>query len=504
MRDHRLSFWMFFAILGVATLAPLWVGPHLPMVDLPQHAAQLSIQLHWNDPAAGYPSIYQVNPWLAHRLAYALVLGLAQLFPLVTAIKLVLGASLIAVPVVVRRILIDLGGDPWWSLAAFPVGFSFAFYFGFFNFVVTTPLAWLTIWLVYRYVERPGWGRAGAIAFGVHLLFLGHLLFMGFCGLVGGGVVLLGCRAWRDRWRGLAALASVVPLVGAWFWTNLRLGAETSAPVPTSWNLSLSRLWHLPGELLGMPEIRDAAIVGLVLLLTPWLTGGTWSRNPSRWIPLAVGAVFYGLGPASIFDTALLYHRFAAAIIPGLVIAFDRGPSDLSRVRRLAMPVVIVLWMASLTPRFFTFNQEAAGLDDLLEHMEPGRRALSLMVHPRTPTVPEAPFLHFGMWYQVHKHGVVDFSFAEFFANRYRYRPEHTPSLPLNFEWNPVTFRWLLHGGDRYRYFLFRVTDPRFFERWNPFQGAPFPVDLVARSGDWWLFEPQPIPRSSALERERE
>ena len=59
-------------LLALAAVAPLWIGELPPLSDLPQHAAQVSILRHWNDPACGYPALYEVR-WLdPYGLGYAL------------------------------------------------------------------------------------------------------------------------------------------------------------------------------------------------------------------------------------------------------------------------------------------------------------------------------------------------------------------------------------------------------------------------------------------------
>src|SRR3954466_14166480 len=67
--------------MSLALLVACWVTPFLPMVDLPQHAAQLSIWVHQGDPLFSEPRRFLVNwrtPYLGAYLAarvFALGLG---------------------------------------------------------------------------------------------------------------------------------------------------------------------------------------------------------------------------------------------------------------------------------------------------------------------------------------------------------------------------------------------------------------------------------------------
>ncbi len=85
--------------------------------------------------------------------------------------------------------------------------------------------------------------------------------------------------------------------------------------------------------------------------------------------------------------------------------------------------------------------------------------------------------------------GPVDFSFAEFFANRYRYRPEADPNLPPNIEWRPELFRWALHDGYRYDYLLVRGPP---MSVW--FEGAAVQYSQIAENGEWHLLAATPSP----------
>ncbi len=99
-------------MLCLLSVAPLWVGPYLPMVDLPQHMVQLSICQRWDNPDFGYRDVYLANPLLVHRLMPTLVLGLAQVLPLMVALKVVLSAAVLGLPLVCYLWLRELDGDP--------------------------------------------------------------------------------------------------------------------------------------------------------------------------------------------------------------------------------------------------------------------------------------------------------------------------------------------------------------------------------------------------------
>ena len=486
-------FKLLFVLFHLLALAPLWVVHYLPMVDLPQHVAQMSIAEHWEDPAYGYQEVYRINPYFAQRLAPALVSLAAAAFPLETAVKIVISLAVLAIPWLCLLWLGEVGGDPWWVLSVFPVCYGYPFYFGFLDFFVAIPFGLLLMLVGYRFGRRASLRRGLALVGLVYLLFFAHLLMLGFAGLVTAAIVVLSAPDDRVRWRGLGYLSTVVPAIGAWFFLHTTAEHNT-APVENFGGLTPDRILTVPSYVIGGFEGIAPFVVGLVLLATPWLAGGSPSRQPARWGLFGAAALFFLFGPHTVLGAGLIYQRFSAFLLPGLLVAFDVAQRP-RPMRRFVAPVVAALWLASLTPRFLDFHRESDGFREVLASAEPHRRMLSIVDAPTSRAVPWVPYLHFGAWYQVEKGGVVDFSFAEFFPNRFKYRPQQQPDLPYAFGWRPGRFSWSRHGGERYDYFLVRPAEAEGDPGRLLFSDATTRIDVIAQSGDWVLYEQK---RSSA------
>ncbi len=101
-------------------------------------------------------------------------------------------------------------------------------------------------------------------------------------------------------------------------------------------------------------------------------------------------------------------------------------------------------------------------------------------------------YLHWPAWYQATRGGIVDFSFADFFPQIVRYKanapPRITETVGNDLRW----FQWDVNGGANYDYFLVRSSEdiraPLFREQ------SPH-IELVARSGLWWLYRNTAGPR---------
>src|SRR5207247_1684031 len=57
----------------MATAAPLWTGPYLPITDLPQHVAAIAALRHWWDPAWKVQEYYTLAMGQASYVPYYVV-----------------------------------------------------------------------------------------------------------------------------------------------------------------------------------------------------------------------------------------------------------------------------------------------------------------------------------------------------------------------------------------------------------------------------------------------
>jgi len=485
MREGR-AWTICFGICSALLLLPLWVAPYPPLVDLPQNAVQIAIGRAWRSGAFNYPHFFEfnllANPAIPHALAY----GLSTVLPVGAAMKCVLSAALLGVPLATWAIVRSTGGNPWWVFITFPVAYGYAFMWGFVSFVVAAPVALIAIEVTRRYNAQPSNRRAVGLAALMYALFLCHVLVLAYAGLACLAMVLLGATTSRDRVRGALALASVAPLTAAWWLATQALTPDTTpVSAPTIGAYGIDRIVRLLVDLLGRETPTPISrLAGLLVLFLPLLSGARLAPERWRLAPLVVALLFYLAMPLNALDTAFLYPRFALFVVPAYLFALEPlGPE-----RKALRPVLVgfaAFWLGFVAIRFHAFGRESADLLALFRAAEPNKRLLSLVENPRSAEVEFSPYLHFGIWYQVERGGIADFSFAEFYPNRFRYRSGQDPPLPYNVEWEPRQFRWQEHGGELYDYFLIqRESD----EGWSPFEGATTDIRLVAQAGTWSLY----------------
>lgn len=481
-RWFTISFWVCCALLVV----PLSIVEYLPMVDLPQHAAQIGIWERWSDTELGYPRIYTRNWFTPYLLGYVLAFLLTSVMSVKAAITTVVTAAVVAVPLAARLLLRESGGNRWWVFAVFPSVFGFAFDWGFLNFIVGVPVALVSLIAVFRHVDAPSWRSSMWLTAVMLALVFVHVLLFGYVALILSVAVLMKREGWRTVVLSLVPILVVSPLV--LIWIHVTRSSEVMTRRPMIWELPSEKLRALRAlaEIAGDGLSAWTVVVGLFALLLPILLGGRPSRTPLRWAPFIISLLLFLLMPFELFGTAYLYPRFAIFLIPTWLYAMDvskdRKPSPL---RLMIGPAFAIACTAATTVQFRGYAGEVIGLADIIEEMPANARVLSVPVDRSSKYVRTPVFLHAPAWYQASKGGVVDFSFAMNFPSLFRYRPETEPEVPQRFVWNTGLFDWDAFDGNRYDYLVVRDVD----EQPSPLivrSGAP--VELVARRGPWQLF----------------
>jgi hypothetical protein len=469
----------------LAALVPLWATTFPPMVDVPQHAAQIAIWKALGDPSSGYAEVFELNWFTPYLLGYSIARAFAEFFSGAVPIKLAVSLAIVALPWATLALVRAAGGEPRVAILAAPLTYGFCFYWGFLNYLFAVPLGALMLAAAYRYRDRQTPGRGLALAGAGVLLFFGHILALGVAGL--GALVLLVTRVRRagDLPRLIAPLLAPVPLMVAWVVAQLR--TQGDALQATEWGALVWRPVELLGLLLGAP--RDPLNVAVLVLTGAALAivGVRVRARLSLALPFLVVVVAFLVFPLFGFGVAMLYQRFAvfAAVLALPLLRIAPG-------RRAGMVTAVACafaigWSGYLTARFVAFDGEMAGMRALIERMEPGSTVRLLPVSIRSRHLPEdfPLFMHAPAWYQVEKGGHLSFSFAQHYPELVRYETTPAWAVPLGEETHFRGFRWPREVG-RYDYF---VVSARVDMTPRLFPGAEGRVRLVAREGLFWLYE---------------
>jgi len=512
---HRA--WRILLVLTVLLAgAMFWVAPRLPMVDLPQHAAQV---VAWRDLLthhSAWQATLSANLFTPYLMAYALTLPLTFLMPAAAAVKVVLMLAffgLVAACVALRK---ELGGDSRLDWLFIPGFFGFAFKWGFMTFLVAAPFGVLFLLLALRYGKQPSL-LGGLLTFGAGMLvFFCHGLVFLFVAAIGGCFLL--ARGFRDGLPRLCVTAAPFIGLGAWSVLYNKLANHAEAAVRISdaasgGGYNAERLTHfilyvcaagLRPDWMFMPMLA-------VMIAAPWLMGARFNvRSPGALVPLAAILAVWALVPERMFPTtfhtstpaagtffqaSFVYQRFALFLLPFYAFAFRRpnvGGASAATPRRDAIVQALMacgclVFIGVTAARFHRFGRESADFDTVSAAAQPGQRAIGLVFDTGSPAAMNSlAYMHFPLWYQAEKGGWVDFNFAWFHTAVVRYKPDALPPVEMGFEWNLANFDWNDPRYAGYRYFFVRRADPMpaYY-----FANAASKVVLVKSAGEWKLYE---------------
>ncbi|MBC8733171.1 hypothetical protein [Paraburkholderia sp. UCT2] len=488
--------------------ALFWIAPRPPLVDLPQHAGQVMLLRDLLEHTSPWQNLVQLNLLTPYLVGYGLALPLTYLMPIGAALNCVLMLAYFAFVASCVGFRRYLGGDPRLDWLFVPGFFGFAFMWGFYTFLVATPLGILFMWLSHDYA------KATSVRKGVWMLVAGTALF--FChGLVfllamavGVGFVLF---KQKTLVRKILALAPFVPLgvlcIAYMLWsraTDPLLGQTVPGVDVFKWGFDLQRVLSLPVYVWGMNK-SAAVYLPLVALMfaAPWLWRNRINPDRSVIVPMLAVAFVWFVVPGTALKTAYLYHRFALFLLPAYALMFCAPQTSANGARRAssgsnrgALPGVAVqaliiagcwIFFADQTVRLHRFAVENAPLDALLSRTEPDQRALSLIFDRASPAYRSpAAYEHQSLWYQAEKHGFVDPNFATYVPQIARFRPGMMPMAPLTLEHDPAGFEWNKDNGRLYRYFFVRKEGPL---PKDFFANSECDVALVTHEGEWSLYE---------------
>ncbi|MGZ8249679.1 MAG: hypothetical protein ACXWUF_16785 [Methylomagnum sp.] len=488
---------------------PVWLPEFPPMVDLPQHAAQVALLINLRDPTFAFAEYFRVNLFTPYLFGYSMIAALAYPFGIVVACKAVVSLALAAFPLATRFFLRETGADPYWAWLSIPALYGFAYQWGFLNFLVAAPLGLVFLGLVCRQGLRPTWQSSLIMAIAMNLLFFSHALIFAFFVSIAALYWLCSVKSIRELGMRSWPVLTVMPM--AIVWVAISRAHPMSVATVTFWDLGLNNsidpyyvstaTWSNPvypgwgrisgfiPRLLGLRPDPVSFMSGVFLFLIPVLAGGRVAKSKRRLIPPGVCALVLLFVPSFVFGTGFVFQRFTLFALPFYLGALDfpkRTIGGYQKNLRYLVPVIAFAWIGMVAHHARLIDREAGSFGEILGMMEPGGRALSIVL-ARDDSVSIAPtFISYPAWYSAIKRGITDPSAAGFIQMPVAFLPGKIPSARvMEFDWNPDRFDWNKHNGGEYDYFVIRAkADPGGLL----FRDAPCGINKVAQVGLWYLY----------------
>lgn len=510
------SLYAFTLLLGMAFI---WVAPHPPLTDLPQHAAQVALLKDIFFGQSQWRMLFDINWFTPYLLSYALATLLALWMPVVMAFQILLSLGYLAFVCMCIKLRLHFKVDSrldWLFILPF---FGFAYQWGFVSFILSAPIALWFILFADRYAQQPSHSAAIKLFFVGFLLLESHGLMFLFAVGIGGLLLITHSKNVRLFIHSLAPYLALGLMFIAIFLINLHLNSTlglteytlnpqhqnvhwwdfipkfTSELMP---RLSQSLLYtFVPNEqgfnsMLHLPAL-------IVLLTSPWLLGLRITQNhlASKLVFITTLGIFVFV-PDYILGTAYVYQRFAIFIIPSYAFLFTQNtshthhsgkPNSIHHIVMILLPLTCWTVLGFNTYNAFNFRQESKSIDDVIAKLAPNQKALALVFdYDSVANNHSNAYSNYASWYQAEKHGLVDFNFAYFAPMVVRFKPDHLSAIPD--ELNPYEFDWIDHKGTDYR--LFFVRSPANGKTPEDlFKNAPCRPLRIAQAERWSIYENQ-------------
>jgi hypothetical protein len=448
-----------FLTLVLTSIAPLWVAQHLPLEDLPQHLAAITVLHDFHRPAFRFDQFFELTLGNTQYLSYYFgVHLLAYVFGVELANCIVLSLAIGGLPYALRGLLRVLGREPAWALFALPLTYNAHLILGFLNFVAALPLVFWGLALAVKERLSPSRARAVGLAVVALLTFYTHVVPFAFLAL---GMALI---AWDGSiYRSFRRALPLVPAVIAMgFWVQSTAGRSVVGaaagqghggglkPTFQDWGVSLQETTGWLTAVFPGATDTQLLILWMVTLLATFAlgAGGALRTSPSgvtasltrRIAVLApIAGLAYFVAPTSYEWIWPINARFPLLALLFVPIALPHLPA-LSR-----FAVVIALSLLSLrsfrevVEAFRAFEEKEVGhLEQAIAAIPPGKRVAGLIWDPSSANVKYSPFLHAVAWYQVRRGGAVMFTFAEFPQSPFHWLADRRPpSVRRRWEWLP-------------------------------------------------------------------
>lgn len=505
----RHLFAIAFCLCLAAALLPIWIGPYLPAVDWPQHLFLINLLGALDDPAFAFRDLFVEEPGWTYLAFYYSVHWLARLVPLEIAFKIWLSLLLTGIPLSLWFLSRSLKRSRWLCLLAFPLLFTYSFYWGLFSFMATLPWTFLAIGFFVRVLDgewgtKRFWLCVAGSATSLALVELTHAAAMVFLALALPAMLL---TTPSDRPRRIAAVLSVVPgvaLLLMWLVTGQTRPPEIGAGP-----------WQAAGPLLDPANYVFDPIARRLSELPARLAGGFWgyADRPALFGWLAVIVLVIGLSiyrrqrpdmaiiarlrPLILFLIAFgcylflpmdvkgymyqIYPRYCqiAALLLIVTLPFPLGPSY--KIYAVAATVVGVYSGINLAVQFYQFNDEARGFDRVVEMIPPNSRIMHLVVNPKSKVSTHAVYLHYAALAAARTGGVPSFSLARHSPFPVHYRADNPIPTP-RWEWRPQAFDWKREASFYDVYLVRGMSAEKLFGRHLR------RVEAIGEAGDWKLY----------------
>lgn len=510
MRFDRAAPW----IAGLVLATPVLVAFYPPMTDLPFHEAAIGLLRHLDDPAFVPPGLYVRNLGEPNQLFHMVGWALSYVMSTRWAVKLLVAAAVLALPVTGARFARHVGASPVAALLVAPMALGWLFSWGLITNLIGLSALLATLPIAEGLNRDPSRRRVLEACGAVLLLYSAHEAMMFVFAAVVLGLCVLRPGSPRAAAVQLVPFGFALAVTFGQFRLQKRFTTPMVAAVPTTWQPLGKKLKEVGNIVmpatLGSVQLLMVALFALALGLLFWLRArerraerstapvegnlGRFERVRAaarvyRWEIVAVcGLAAYFAFPSTLHGATLVYERwFPPAFAILVLIAAPReleGPTGrIARLAAAALPAAALVWTL---PSFVDSDREYSSLAPLMAKVAPGSAVAAIDLGPWDPsrTFSLGPAVGRIM---ATRGGRLAYAFTDSAVS--------PVVLPRRYQWTeslvrvgPDSIRFMpAHDFKRFRYVLLRAADPGL--KWMASYALASEATLVDEVGEWALFE---------------
>jgi hypothetical protein len=469
-------------LCALVVVLPLWTHRWLPIQDLPEHLATISV-IH--DVHIGGPAKETFAPDLLHT-QYVIFYVLGDLFSYVVTVRvaglLMLTVLMLGLVASMYALLAALGRDPRLALLMVPILPNTQLVIGLIQFLAGIPFMLYGWSLAIRYREEPRTRTAVGLAVVAVLIFYSHIVAFGLFGI---GMLVLAPR--RGIVRYLATLVPAGLLCIHWAFFTVSGSFVINAVTSGAENKDLWAFWRSFHQFydIALDTYRDSAdekvfvltaTIALVLALLAKKQHATVSTL--RWLIIpAICVVLFFRSEGTNGFLGHIRDRFAIVAVFSVIPALRMPRGWLGHAGTGAMMVASGMSAETFNWHCTTFERDEVGdFSGALDHIPAGKRVAGLIFDAESKLFYQHPVLHYPAYYLVEKGGMVSFSFAGYSHWPYRFLPHKDPlgaSPPVFlWEWQPERVSVHEELAPSYDYVItrgpgFHPPDDLFYKSWE-------------------------------------
>jgi hypothetical protein len=268
-----------------------------------------------------------------------------------------------------------------------------------------------------------------------------------------------------------------------------------------NWGYTWARIAKFFVYIWGSRQDWPIAVVGLALFALPIVVRARLQRDARAYAPMTALALCWVAAPTVANSVAFLFDRFAVFTLPAFALMWAPGSEQATpstkarRALAAAVPLICASFLGVRLIHFLRFAQESAPFERVIAAARPNERALAMIFDRGSDAAnSDSAYMHYALWYQAERGGLVDFNFAWLLPQMVRFRPGRYPAVSPEFESDPGGRQWRIPADDTYDVIV-RKADMRSV---RPPSISRCPVRLLAHEGSWSLYGRVPCPAAEA------